>query len=30
LKNKEFTDEFLFALYTEIITLQFAKSLEIL
>jgi len=30
LKNKEFTGEFLFALYTEIITLQFAKSLEIL
>jgi len=30
LKNKELTGEFLFALYTEIITLQFAKSLEIL
>jgi len=29
-KNNQFASEFLFALYAEIITLQFAKSLEIL
>jgi len=30
LKNNQFAGEFLFALYVEIITLQSAKSLEIL